>query len=490
MARRLHWTPAMENFSLSILVVAAAILIPLAGVVFFAFRARRLAGEVNRWRSQSASADRQHQVDAALAAERERITAKAAGELQLELDAARKQLSARDDEIRVQTGKIQSLETAAEKEREATASREQAIRRTREEFEERFKGIAAEVLQDNRQRFEANTKEKLGELSDQFGKQMFELKAKVEHAHSQDLKDRGELRGEIKKVVEASRRLDEDAANLTRTLKGDSQARGAWGEFVLETVLEQCGLREGAEYRRQQTFSNDENRRLRPDVIVDLPQGRSVVVDSKVSLSAYADFVSAEEESGRQEHLKAHIASLRGHVRDLAGKDYRNLNGLTANDCVLMFVPIESALAEAIRSDDELFSEAFRQGVIITTPTTLLATLRTIEQTWRLERQNETARAIVVQAAKLYDKFVAFTDALQGVGTRLDQAKVSYDSAVSRLTDGRGNLVRQVEQIRDLGVPAKKRVATELIERAGDGNVVIELGDPENDEDDTEAPAA
>jgi DNA recombination protein RmuC len=234
----------------------------------------------------------------------------------------------------------------------------------------------------------------------------------------------------------------------------------------VECALEQCGLREGIEYERQLTVSDDEGKRLRPDVVVHLPGARSVVVDAKVLLTAYDEYVSASDEAEAQDALARHLTSVRSHIKQLSDKGYWQANALSGGDYVLMFVAVESAMARALRSDPALFEEAFRHHVILTSPSTLLATLRTIEHTWRVERQNETARIIVSEAGKLYDKFESFVDDLQDVGARLRQAQTAYDGALGKLSTGRDNLVRKAEKLRSLGLKVKKELPTELVDGA------------------------
>jgi DNA recombination protein RmuC len=265
-------------------------------------------------------------------------------------------------------------------------------------------------------------------------------------------------------MFEASKKLDQEAVNLTRALKGGSQTQGAWGEITLERILEASGMREGIEYERQTSFTSEEGGRLRPDVIVRLPGGRCVVLDAKVSLVAYTDHVTATGDGEAAEAMRRHMSAVRTQIKNLADKEYWRINRLDTGDYVLMFLPIESAFADTIRQDGSLFEEAFRQNVVLTSPSTLLATLRTIEHAWRVERQNESARAIVEQAGKLYDKFCGFVEDMDKIGSRLRQAQESYDGARRKLIDGKGNLVRQADQLRGMGIKTRK-----ALPKLGDG---------------------
>jgi DNA recombination protein RmuC len=431
-------------------------------------------------------AQREEHRERASAAERERDAARAqAAAMQADLasQAARlRELERRDQErlalegllereratLRQKAERCAALEVALEQERTKSDEKLALHRQLHEQHEERFKGIAAQVLEQNTVKFETTAKAKLTEIADAFKGQVKELESKVEQTHQQDSHDRVKLRTELQQMIATSQRLDQGAANLTRALTGDRRAQGAWGELVLERVLEACGLREGDEYQRQTTFTNDEERRLRPDVVVSLPGRRAVVVDAKVSLTAYQEYVVADD-GAAQDALERHVEAVRMHVQRLADKSYWQLNGLQTEDYVLMFMPIESAFAEALKAEPTLFAYAFERRVILVSPATLLATLRTIEHSWRVERQNDHARKIVEQAGKLYDKFVGFTTDLEKVGDALGKAQGAYDQAYSKLTSGPGNLVNQVNKIGQLGVKMKKALPEELVEASADG---------------------
>lgn len=394
------------------------------------------------------------------------------GEVRIELQRAGSDLAeAREQRTR--------LETQLEEERRSSAERIKLQGDLHDELEEKFKGLAAQVLERNSEKFEATTKLRLDEMSEAFRVHVKDLREKVEQTHQTDTIDRVALRGELARMVVASQRIDQDAVNLTRALTGDRRAQGAWGELILERILEQCGLREGVEYERQRTVSDDDGKRLRPDVVVHLPGARSIVVDAKVSLTAYNDYVSANDDAETQDALNRHLTSVRSHIKQLSDKAYWQANALQGGDYVLMFVAVESAMAQALRSDPGLFEEAFRHHVILTSPSTLLATLRTVEHTWRVERQNETARFIVSEAGKLYDKFESFVDDLRSVGARLQQAQSAYDGALNKLGTGRDNLVRKAEKLRALGLKVKKELPKDLV----DGAVAGMLTDPAAHED-------
>lgn len=404
------------------------------------------------------------------AAQQERL--RTLPQLQAELQNAR----SHSEEVRRELGEQQkrfvSLETQLLEERKAMADKLATYKELGVQLDDKFKGIAAQVLQANTEKFETSTKQRLGEMSEALRAQVKALQDKVEQSHARDANDRIALRTELQNMVELSKRIDQDATQLARALKGDRRAQGAWGELVLETLLAQCGLREGVEYTRQTTFVDDDDRRLRPDVIVNMPGKGSAVIDAKVSLTAYSEYINADDECAAVAAIERHLISLRTHIKGLSEKDYWSLNGLnTAGDYVLLFVPVESAFADALRNCPELFEEAYRKHIILTSPTTLLATLRTIEHTWRVERQNETARSIAEEAGKLYDRFCAFVEDLQNVGMRINQAHAAYEGALKKLSTGRGNLVRQASKIQELGVQVKKRLPQELVDACEDPRV-------------------
>ncbi len=390
---------------------------------------------------------------------------------EVELREVRAEMSALHAAQLERTEHIATLEAHLEQERKSSDDKLRLQRELHAELETKFAGLAAQVLERNSERFEGQTKQRLNEMTEALGKQVKELQSKVEQTHNQDAQDRVALRMHLQNVVETSRRLDADAVNLTRALTTDRKVQGAWGELVLERILEQCGLREGTEYEKQVVLTNDEETKLRPDVVVQLPGQRSVVIDSKVSLAAYNESVCAEDDVLAAEALSRHVTSIRNHMKGLAAKDYWRLNGLDTGDYVLMFLPIESAFGDALRAAPDLFEEAFRDHIILTSPTTLLATLRTIEHTWRVERQNATAKSIVDQAGKLYDKLVGFVGDLEKVGSSLESARRAYDGAFNKFSSGKGNLVGQADRIRQLGVKLKKTLPAELVDQARIGDV-------------------
>ncbi|CAN0574860.1 unnamed protein product, partial [Ectocarpus sp. 12 AP-2014] len=285
------------------------------------------------------------------------------------------------------------------------------------------------------------------------------FRKRVEDVYTSETRDRQALRSEIKSLQDLNRQITEEAANLARALKGDKKVQGNWGELILERVLERSGLRKGVEYETQGSFRDSDHQLLRPDVIVNLPDKRHLVVDSKVSLVAYQQWVNEEDDAVRGDHLRQHVDAVRTHIRSLSEKDYSQLNGLHSPDFVFLFMPIEPAFVAAFQQDENLFAEAFERKIIVVTPTTLLATLRTIENIWRYERQSQNARRIADRASAVYDKLRVFVESMEKLGTQLNTAQGSYDAAMNTLTRGRGNLVSQANRFVELGVRVKKEIA-------------------------------
>ena len=288
------------------------------------------------------------------------------------------------------------------------------------------------------------------------------FKKRVNEVYENETRDRVSLRQEILSLKALNQKMSEDAINLTRALKGENKTAGNWGELVLDQVLSASGLREGYEYSRQQSFTADEGSRLQPDVVISLPDEKCLIVDAKLSLKDYERATSAVDDAERLDALKAHTNSLKTHVRGLSGKNYSGLPGITTVDFVIMFVPVEPAFSAAFETQPQLFTDALAQGVVIASPSTLLALLRTVEHVWRIEHQNRNTRQIADLGGKLYDQFVLFAESFQDVGDKIRRSQEAFDKAGQRLSLGRGNLVRRAEQLKALGVSSTKKMPAEL----------------------------
>jgi DNA recombination protein RmuC len=336
----------------------------------------------------------------------------------------------------------------------------------KEALAEQFENLANRIFEEKGEKLVQRNVANLDSLLRPLGERLREFQVRVEETYDKESKQRFSLQNEIQKLVEANARMSADALNLTNALKGDSKTQGAWGEVVLERILEASGLQKGREYDLQATFEAADGGKARPDVIIRLPEGKHLVIDSKVSLTAYDAYCSAEDDLTKKRELARHVESLRTHVKGLAEKNYQSLYDIRTPDFVLMFVPIETAFSLAVRERQDLFEDAFQRGVMIVTSTTLLFSLRTIANIWRYEYQNRNAQELVRQCTALYDKFVGFVADLEEIGKRLKAAQSSYDDAYGKLASGRGNLVRQVERIRELGLKPSKPLPGHLTELA------------------------
>ncbi|WAC46732.1 DNA recombination protein RmuC [Pseudomonas sp. SL4(2022)] len=347
---------------------------------------------------------------------------------------------------------------------------------SRDELRAQFAELAGKIFDEREQRFAETSQQQLGQLLDPLKERIQSFEKRVEESYQQEARERFSLGKELERLQQLNQRLGDEATNLTRALKGQ-KTQGNWGELVLERVLEHAGLEKGREYQTQVSLKSADGERFQPDVLIQLPGDKQVVVDAKVSLTAYQQFIAAEDEASRQLALKQHVLSLRSHLKGLSLKDYQRLEGLHSLDFVLLFVPIEAAFASALQADPGLFQEAFDQHIVIVSPTTLLATLRVIDSLWRQERQSQNAREIAERAGALYDKFVAFIQDLDEMGARLQQLDKTYAGARNKLCEGRGNIISRVENLKLLGARASKSLPVELLEQAAGVRVLDEISE-------------
>jgi DNA recombination protein RmuC len=355
------------------------------------------------------------------------------------------------------------------------AERQKLLESTGERMRAEFQTLAAQILEDKSKRFTEQNVQQIGSLLDPMREQLGEFRKAVGEAYDKESRERLLLKAEIEQIRNLNVRLSEDAHNLTRALKGDSRAQGHWGELALERLLEASGLTRGREYETQLSFNDAQGDRFRPDVLVRLPEGRHIVIDAKVSLTSYERFCAATDEAERTIQLAEHLGSLRSHVRQLGEKGYAQLDGVSSLDFVLLFVPVEAAFIEAVRHDDTLYDFALAKNIVIVCPSTLLATLRIVSNLWRIETQNRNARLIAKKAGGLYDKFTGFVADMDKVGKALTDAQSAHDQAMGKLKQGKGNLVRRTEQLRQLGATSSKRLGQTLIDEAS-GDEDIEAG--------------
>jgi len=380
--------------------------------------------------------------------------------------------------------------TAAEAElaaeRKQSAEKLTLLTQAREDLSNQFKALAGEILEEKSKRFTEQNQANLGQLLTPLREKITEFQSKVEEVQKEGIAGRSELRVQIGQLKTLNERLSQDATNLVTALKGSSKVQGDWGEFILEGLLEASGLRKGHEYRLQETLKREDGRGARLDVIVNLPGGRHLIIDSKVSLSDYSDYCNSESDEAREAALAQHLASVRAHLKGLSDRNYELLHGLNSVDFVVMFVPIEPAFMLAIARDSRLWNDAWGKNILLVSPSTLLFVIRTVAHLWKQEQQTQNAMEIARRGALLYDKFVGFVEDLKAVGYRLTQAKDSYEAAYGKLSSGQANLVKQSELLRELGVKPKKALPIELIAAAMEDGGQPSLALVGEDEDKTE----
>ncbi len=314
-----------------------------------------------------------------------------------------------------------------------------------------FENIANKILKERSDEFTVSNHKNISEILNPLKEKIQLFEKKVDETYDKELRDKISLREEVRKLTELNTRVSEEANNLTKALKGDVKKQGNWGEIVLERVLERSGLTKGQEYEREEVVDGADNSVQRPDVIIHLPDNKHIIIDSKVSLVAYERFMTAESEEHQLQYLKEHIASIRSHVKLLSEKNYQNAQNINTPDFVLMFVPIESSFSVAVQGDGELFSYAWERKIVIVSPTTLLATLRTISSIWKQENQTKNAQEIARLSGSLYDKFIGFTEDMVKIKSNIDRTSSAYDDAIKKMKDGSGNIIRTAEKIKELG---------------------------------------
>ncbi len=339
------------------------------------------------------------------------------------------------------------------------------VEKLQEKFTKDFEILANKILEDKSKKFTERNKENIESILTPLNKKIKEFEEKVEKSQKENISIHSALKEQLLNLQNQNLKITQEAENLTKALKGDSKMQGNWGELVLERVLEKSGLEKDREYSVQQSFTREDGTRVLPDVIIHLPDGKKMIVDSKVSLTDYERYTNAEDED-KSRFLKDHINSLRKHVEQLSDKKYEDLYEMESPDFVLMFVPIEPAFAIAINEDNSLYNKAFEQNIVIVTPSTLLATLRTIDTMWSNEKQQKNAIEIARQAGALYDKFEGFVTDLTRVGKKMDEAKNEYRGAMNKLVEGRGNIVTSIEKLKKMGAKAKKSIPESILKRA------------------------
>lgn len=362
------------------------------------------------------------------------------------------------------------LETELDSERKQGLGRIESLNEAKEALTIQFKNLANEILEDKSRRFTEQNALSLDALLKPLQTKLTEFKEQVSTSYANESRERFALKNEIERLSALNVKMSDETRSLTQALKGDSKVQGNWGELVLESILESSGLRKGEEYLVQESHTQTDGSRLQPDIVVRLPEGRHLVVDSKVSITAYARHAESSDATTAQTELNAHIQSLRQHIQGLSGKNYSSLYGVGSVDFVLMFIPIEPAFLLALKTAPNLYQEALAKNIVLVCPSTLMATLRTVAHLWRQDHQNKNALEIARQCGALYDKFVGFIEDMEKLGQRIDQAQGSYHDAFNKLKTGKGNLIRTAEKVRELGVKPSKALPSTLLDNSTESN--------------------
>jgi DNA recombination protein RmuC len=361
-------------------------------------------------------------------------------------------------------------ELAAERRQSADklATLQQTAQEAKTVLSDQFKNLANEILEEKSKRFAEQNQQNLDILLKPLQEKLTDFRKQVDETYQSEARERFALKQEVEKLAGLNLRMTDETRALTNALKGESKTQGDWGELVLETILENSGLRKGEEYLVQDTQTISDGSRLQPDVVIRLPESKHLVIDSKVSITAYTRYIQADDDTIKTAELNSHVLSIKQHIQGLSAKNYQDLYGVGSIDFVLMFIPIEPAFLAAMRHAPDIYQEALKKNIVIVCPSTLLATVRTVAHLWRQEHQNRNAQEIARQCASLYDKFVGFVEDLDKVGQRLEQAQISYSDAVGKLKTGRGNLIRTAENVKKLGVKPNKSLPSKLTDVADD----------------------
>lgn len=433
-----------ENMFLILTILGSAIVGAALGYVFSNLKSKA---------EKSALEERQHQLTNTIGQLNESVE-----KTQQDRDGIRKEKELLQNEL---TGRNVEFENLVQKNKE----QKQEVEKLQEKFTKDFELLANKILEEKSNKFTEQNKENIKNILNPLQEKIQHFEKKVEETHKESIDYHAALRQQIFGLRELNQQMSKETLNLTKALKGDSKMQGNWGELVLERVLEKSGLEKDREYFVQQSFTANDGSRVLPDVIISLPDNKKMVVDSKVSLTDYERYVNDEDEN-RERYLTAHVNSLKRHVDQLSEKNYQDLYDIESPDFVLLFVPIEPAFAIAINQDNSIYNKAFEKNIVIVTPTTLLATLRTIDSMWNNEKQQKNAIEIARQAGALYDKFEGLVKDLTGVGKKIDDAKNDYSAAMNKLVEGRGNLITSVEKLKKMGAKAKKSLPEAILKRA------------------------
>ncbi|OCG16146.1 recombinase RmuC [Gilliamella sp. wkB292] len=361
-----------------------------------------------------------------------------------------------------QNATITELKTRLEETRSSAYEKQSILEQSEQRLTTQFENLANRIFEQSGKRIEQQNKQSLDYLLSPLKEQLEGFKKQVQDSFGQEAKERHTLTHEIRNLQQLNEQMTKEANNLTNALKGNNKTQGNWGEFILSQILDNSGLREGYEYDTQVNLTNENNLRLQPDVIVHLPQGGDVVIDSKVTLVAYERYFNSDDDTIKSKSMTEHLAAIRNHLKQLSQKDYHKLNGINSLDYILMFIPVEPAFLSAIDHDPALINDALKNNIMIVSPTTLLVALRTIHNLWRYEYQNRNAELIADKASKLYDKVRGFIEDMENLGNCLDKAQQTYQNSLNKLSKGRGNIIGQIERFREMGIEVKKPINPDL----------------------------
>ncbi len=402
-----------------------------------------------------------------LAGRRQYMKEKVIG-LEEETLALDKQIKEREAEMIRLTRELAVSATNHKNLKEKLEEQKTDISNLQDRFRIEFKNLANEILEEKSKKFTEQNRSNLDQLLKPLGEKIRDFEKKIGDAYDKEAQQRFSLKEEVKRLAELNKKISEDAENLTRALKGDSKSQGNWGEMILESILERSGLAKDREYTVQPSFQGDDGRRMQPDVVVTYPGNRSVIIDAKVSLTAYERLVDAPSPELREKYLKEHLNSIRNHISELSNKNYLDIYQVQSLDFIMMFLPVEPAYLVAIKEDPEIWNYAYDRRILLISPTNLLAALKMIASLWRQEHQNKNALEIARQSGDLLDKFYALLSDLNDLGNRLKLTQKSYDDAINKLSEGKGNLIRRAQRIEDLGAKTKKKLPDNFEASAGD----------------------
>ncbi len=357
--------------------------------------------------------------------------------------------------------KLTQMRSEVEHQQQRFEQQNEFLERSKSLLSDHFNTLGQKILEEKAAKFTSQNKEQMDQVVNPLNQQLKEFQSLVQNNATQGIAQQKSLKMEIERIYQLNQELSQKAENLTNALTSESKTQGNWGELILHRLLEVAGLEQGREYETEMSFTNDDQKRYRPDVLIHLPQEKSLIVDAKVSLTAFERYVNAETDQERQEQLKQHVQSMQTHIKSLSEKAYQNIEQLDSLDFVLMFVPVESAFLEAVNSQPNLLEEAYKKNVLILSASNLLATLRTVMVLWQNENQNKNAQVIADKAGKMYDKFVGFVEDLNQIKQRIGQADDAWHAAENKLKSGRGNLIRQAENLKQLGARSSKKLSSD-----------------------------